>query len=163
VPQADSLRVRKNTVEVRLALAGSPPRRVELFLAEQGWRGFSQQRVLDLLEQDDCFLPARDLETGGWETLNARAVVWIGVSRLEAEAESSGDELFDYRKLVRVELEGCDALEGEILYSAPETSARVVDVLNRRERFLRLWSGDRVFLVNKGSILRVVEATISGR
>ena len=161
--QTDSLRVRKNTVEVELSFAGGPPRRVELFLAEHGWRGFSQQRVLDLLEQEDSFLPARDLETGRWETLNARAVVWIGVSRVEADAESPGDELFDYRKLVRVELDGCDALEGEILYSAPEGSARVVDVLNRRERFLSLWSGDRVFLVNKNSVLRVVEATVTGQ
>ncbi|MEO8349236.1 MAG: hypothetical protein ABI610_10015, partial [Acidobacteriota bacterium] len=52
-------------------------------------------------------------------------------------------------------------LEGEILYSAPEGSARVVDVMNRRERFFRVWSGDRVFLVNKDSVLRLVEATIA--
>jgi hypothetical protein len=32
-----------------------------------------------------------------------------------------------------------------------------VDHLNRKERFFRLWNGERVFLVNRGSVLRVVE------
>lgn len=160
--QAKTLRVRKERLEVDLALAGAPPRKVELFLAEHGSHGFSRQRVLELIERADCFLPACDRITGEWESFNARAVVWIAMSRASADADGPGEELYDYRRLVRVELDGSEPLEGEILYSAPEGSARVVDVLNRRDRFLRLWSGDRVFLVNKDSVLRVVEATMSG-
>jgi hypothetical protein len=155
------LRVRKNRLEVDLALAGALPRRVELFLAEHGSRSFDRQQVLELLEQADSYLPARDLGTGDWESFNARAIAWIGMSRAAADADDSG-ELYDHRRLVRVEFERGEPLEGEILYSAPEGSARVVDVLNRRERYFRLWSGDRVYLVNKDSVLRVVEATISG-
>ena len=159
---AKPLRVRKDPLEVDLALAGATPRRVELFLAEHGSREFRRQRVVDLFEQAESFLPACDRRTGEWESFNARSVVWIAMSRDSAEADGAGDELYDHRRLVRVELDGSDALEGEILYSAPEGFARVVDVMNRRERFIRLWSGDRVFLVNKESILRVVEATVSG-
>lgn len=161
MPQLDSLRVHKETLEVELALSGGAPRRVELFLAEHGSHDFKRQSVLELLEQGGCFLPVRDLETGVREAFNSRAIVWIGMSRDTADSESSSDELYDNQKLVRVALSGGDVLEGEILYSAPEGSARVVDLMNRRERFFRLWSGDRVFLVNKDFVLRLVEVTIS--
>jgi hypothetical protein len=160
--QAKPLRVRKEPLEVELALAGATPRRVELYLAEHGSHGFSRQRVRELIEQSECFLPACDGATGGWESFNARAVVWIALSRACADADGAAEELYDHRRLVRVEFERGEPLEGEILYSAPEGSARVVDVLNRRERYFRLWSGDRVYLVNKDSVLRVVEATITG-
>ncbi|MDQ5858265.1 MAG: hypothetical protein M3542_08330 [Acidobacteriota bacterium] len=155
------LRIRKETIEVELVLAGDPPRRVKLFLAEHGSHGFDRQRVLDLLEQPGSFLPACDLETGNWESFNSRSVVWIAMSRSSADAEGSGTDLYDRRKLVRVALAAGGSLEGDLLYCAPEEAARVVDVMNRRERFLRLWSGDRVFLVNKDSVLRVVESTVS--
>lgn len=163
MPVSDPLRVQKNTAEVELALAGATPRRVELFLAEHGAHDFRRQSVLDLLDQGGTFLPIRDHETGVWEALNARAVVWIAMARVTADAEDSGGELYDHEKLVRVALLGGEALEGEILYAAPEGAARVVDFLNRRERFFRLWSGDRVLLVNKDFVLRVVEETSSGK
>lgn len=160
--QAKPLRVRKQALEVELALPGAVPRRVELFLAEHGAHGFSRQRVLELIEESEWFLPACDGTSSEWESFNVRAVVWIAMSRASAEADAAGEELYDHRKLVRVELDGSRPLEGEILYSAPDGFARVVDVMNRRDRFLRLWSGDLVYLVNKNSVLRVVEATVSG-
>jgi hypothetical protein len=92
-----------------------------------------------------------------WESFNARAVVWIAMSRESAGAEGSTEELYDFRKFVRLALSGGGALEGEILYSAPDGETRLVDFLNRPERFLKVWDGDRLFLVNKESVLRVVE------
>lgn len=140
-----------------LALAGRPPRRMTLFLAEHGDHAFGRQTILELLEQAEPFLPARDVETGVCEIFNARAVVWIGMSRNAMDAEGSADELFEQRRCVRVALTGGASLEGEILYSASADGTRLVDYLNRRERFLRLWDGDRVFFVNRESVLRVVE------
>jgi hypothetical protein len=152
-----ALRVRKDPLEVELALAGRAPRRVQLYLAEHASHAFVRQRVLDLLEQPGSFLPACDLESGEWESFNAHAVVWIGISRPSADAESPGDELYEHRKFVRLALAGGGTLEGEVLYSAPDGEARLVDYLNRPDRFLRLWDGDRLFLVNKESVLRIVE------
>lgn len=157
---AKPLRVRKEPIEVELALTGETPKQVELFLAEHGSHHFNRQRVLELLDQAGSFLPVRDRDTGEYAASNSRAIVWIGMSRLSADAEG-GDELYDYRKALRVELAGGRALEGEILYSAPEGAARLVDFLNRGERFFRLWSGERVFLVNKDFVSRIVEATIA--
>jgi hypothetical protein len=155
--QAKSLCVRKDTVEVELALDGHPPRRVTLFLAEHGGHGFEHQTVLDLLEQVEPFLPARDVETGVWEAFNARAVVWIGMSRQAMDEEAAPDELFEHRRRVRVSLAGGGSLEGEVLYSGPDGETRLVDYLNRRERIFRLWNGDRIFLVNKDSVVRIDE------
>jgi hypothetical protein len=151
------LRIRKEALSVELMLAGDLPRRVELFLAEHGSRDFNRQRVLDLLEEVGPFLPVRDLETGEWESFNSNAVVWIGMSGDSIDSEGSSDELFEHRRSVRVSLVGGASLEGEVLYSAPDGGSRLVDHLNRKERFFRLWNGERVFLVNRGSVLRVVD------
>jgi hypothetical protein len=150
------LRVRKDPFEVELALAGRPPRKVELFLAEHGSHEYSRQRVLDLLEHGG-FLPACDVETGRWETFNAMAVCWIGMSRDSVEAEGGAEELFEHRKVVRLTITGGTSLEGEILYSAPDGEARLVDYLNRPERFVRVWNGERVYLVRKESVVLMVE------
>ncbi len=152
------LRVPKNALEVELALAGAAPRQVELFLAEHESHGFHRQGVLNLLVgQVGSFLPVRDLETGEWESFNSRAVAWIGISGASIDAEESGDELFEQRRSVRVALAAGNWLEGEVLYSGPDGGSRLVDHLNRNERYFRLWRGDRVFLVNKEWVLRVVE------
>ena len=152
-----ALRVRKDPLVVELALAGRPPRRVELYLAEHGSPGFARQRVLDLLEQGSGFLPAVDVETGRWETFNANAVSWIGMSRDSVEAEGAAEELFEHRKVVRLTLAGGVSLEGEILYSAPDGEARLVDYLNRPERFVRVWNGERVYIVRKETVVLAVE------
>jgi hypothetical protein len=150
------LRVPKKTLEVDLALVGSAPRRVELFLAEHGSHDFDRQHVLELLDQDAGFLPIRDLETGGWEAVNSRAVVWVGIAGFSVD-DGTGDELFEHRRPARVALTGGAWLEGEVLYSSADSGPRLVDHLNRRERYFRVWKSDQVFLVNKEWVLRVVE------
>ena len=163
MPSLESaLRIRKETIEVELVLSGAAPRRVEMFLAEHGSHGFSRESVLELLESPSSFSAGprpRKRHVGGHQL--ARCSCAIGMSRHSADADEVAIELYDHRKLVRVTLVGGGTLEGEILYSAPEGSARVVDVMNRRERILRLWSGDRVFLLNKEYVLRVVEGTVT--
>jgi hypothetical protein len=155
--QTKDLRVRKDPLEVELALVGRAPRQVEIYLAEHGAHDFVRQRVLDLIEKVDAFLPACDVESGQWETFNARSIVWIGISRPTVDVEGSADELFEHRRDVHVSLAGGESLRGEVLYSAPDGESRLVDYLNRRDRFFRLWNGDRVFLVNKESVVRIVE------
>jgi hypothetical protein len=155
--EPENLRIRKRPLEVNLALFGSEPRRVRLFLAEHGSHDFNRQRILDLLEQVDSFLPACDLGSGDCESFNSRAVAWIGVPLAPVEGEESAEELFEHRRRVRIVLFGALSLDGELLYSAPAEASRVVDLLNRKERFFRLWTEDQVYLVNKDSVLSVIE------
>ena len=151
------LRVPKNPVEVEVALQGDRPRRVEVFLAEHGSHDFNRQKVLELLDQADSFLPVRDLETGRWESFNSHSIVWIGMSASSIDAEGSADELFEHRRSIRVGLASGDWLDGEVLYSAPDSGPRLVDHLNRGERYFRLWRGDRILFVNKDRVSTVVE------
>ena len=151
------LRIPKSPLEVELAFAGEPPRRVELYLAEHSSHDFCPERVLDLLEQSENFLPACDLESGEWESFNARHVAWIGMPVETFDAGGSATELFEQRRSVRVFLAGGDVLAGELLYTSPDESSRVVDLMNRDERFFRLWTDDRVLLVNREAVIRVLE------
>jgi hypothetical protein len=163
VTQTDPLRIPKEAFAVELALAGAVPRRVDIFLAEQRANEFRRQVVLDLLDQDQAFLPAIDTSTGKRETFNKDALLWIGVplAPFGSQAASGEDELFEFRRPVRVDLIGGEPLEGELLYSAPEQSTRLVDYLNEPGRFLRLWARETLYLINKAFVLRVVEIAAS--
>jgi hypothetical protein len=163
VSRTEPLRIPKEAFAVDLALAGAVPRRVEIFLAEQRADELRRQIVLDLLEHAQAFLPARDAATGKWEIFNKDALLWIGVplAPFGSQAGAGEDELFEFRRPVRVDLIGAEPLGGELLYSAPEQSTRLVDYLNEPGRFVRLWSKETLFLINKAFVLRVVEIAAS--
>jgi len=158
--QTEVLRIRKQAVLVELALAGSQARRVEVFLAEHEAHQFRRQHVIDLLQSARGFLPARDGDTGLWELFNKDVLMWIRVPLAPLggeEAESDDDELFDFRKNVRVDLMSGSPLQGELLYSAPEESTRTADYLNLEGRFFHLWQEGHLYLVNKAFVQRIVE------
>ena len=161
--RTEPLRVPKEAFAVELALAGAAPRRVEIFLAEQRANEFRRQLVLDLLEHVQAFLPARDAATGKGEIFNKDALLWIGVplAPFGSQAGTGEDELFEFRRPVRVDLIGAAPLAGELLYSAPEQSTRLVDYVNEPGRFLRLWAKETLYLINKAFVMRVVEIAAS--
>ena len=156
--ETETLRISKKAVAVDLTLAGGRPRRVQIFLAEQRANEFRRQDVLDLLENVHAFLPVRDARSADREIINKDALLWIGVplSPFGSEPEAA-EELFEFRRPVRVELLGTSPLDGELLYSAPSESTRTVDYLNAPGRFLRLWAKDRLYLINKTFVLRILE------
>jgi hypothetical protein len=150
------LRIPKSPLEVELAFAGQAPRRIELYLAEHSSHDYSPERVLDLLEHSENFLPACDLESGEWESFNSRQVAWIGMP-VESFDGGTATELFEQRRWVQIFLAGGDVLRGELLYTSPDESSRVVDLMNRNERFFRLWTEDQVLLVNREAVVRILE------
>lgn len=156
--QTEPLRIRKQAVAVELALAGSPPRTVEVFLAEHRANEFRRQDVLDLLESVHAFLPVHEAGSLVWEIINKDALLWIGVPLAPFGSEADApEELFEFRRMVRVELLGAGALDGELLYTTRQESTRTVDYLNETGRFVRLWAKDRLYLVNRTFVLRIVE------
>jgi hypothetical protein len=160
VRHTELLRIRKQAVLVDLALAGSEARQAEVFLAEHEAHEFRRQHVIDLLQSMRGFLPARDWETGLWELFNKDVLMWIRVPLAPLggeEAESGDDELFDFRKNVRVDLMGGSPLQGELLYSAPDEYTRTADYLNLEGRFFHLWQEGHLYLVNKSFVQRIVE------
>lgn len=150
------LKVPKRAVQVELHLYEVGPRRFELYLAEQGARDPRPESVVARLEDDAQFLPGRDVSEEEWALVNKAAIVWADVPE-EAAVLSLEEELYDHRRPLEVELIGGGVLRGELLYSAPDNRARTVDYLNQPGRFLRVFRGGGLALVNKGWILRAVE------
>ena len=157
--ETETLRIAKKAVAVDLTLEGGQPRRVEIFLAEHRANEFRPQDVLDLLENVNAFLPVRDLGSSEQEVINRDALLWIGVplTPMGVEPDASEQLLFEFRRAVRVELLGAAALHGDLLYSAPQESTRLVDYVNEPGRFLRLWAKDRLYFISKTFVLRIVE------
>jgi hypothetical protein len=152
-----SLRVPTQTVRVEVAFPSAPPRLFELFAPSDEANRPARARVADLLERDPRFLPARETETGVLVALGTHAIAWLGVPLARTDDVFDEDDLFDHRRDVQITLGDGSQLSGELLYSAPASGTRVLDVLNAGARFLPLWLSDRVLFVNKARVWSVSE------
>jgi hypothetical protein len=150
------LKVPKRAVQVELHLHEVGVRRLEVFLAEHGPRDPRPESVVDRLEDDEAFLPGRDPDADAWMLVNKDAIVWASLPA-EAATLSLDDELFDHRFSIHVELFGGEKLEGELLYSAPGARARPVDYLNQPGRFVRVFRGGGLALINKRWLICAIE------
>lgn len=163
------LRIAKIPMTVELAVEGAPPIQIEVQVDEHPDRGLHRQRLLDVLEHPEPFLPAHDLGRSEWAVFNKATMLWVAVPLssgvLPVEEEPPLDErepLYEVRHIVAVELvSGVEHL-GELLYNPREGRARVSDYLNGPGRFFRLWTDDCVFLINKSYVRRVVERDRGG-
>jgi hypothetical protein len=159
------LRMPTTTVPVRLALVGHDPGSAELFLNQTVRK--SRTAVVDavgaLIDEPSAFLPVK----GARDTvrlLSKHAIAWIAVNREQPSSDGDFDNepsevvtLYDRQHHVLVELTTGKILKGTLFDSAPSDRPRVIDHLNRASRFLRLWTSDEHYLINKDQILAVVE------
>jgi len=165
------LKVPMRPVAVELALVGHEPGSAELFVPDVPRSGHSQlvQDVAEMLDEGDPFLPVR---VGRHVTLcNKAAVEWVAVPPGSAGAGSRGDAiphevesepsevltLYDQKHDLRVEVVGGLTVDGHVLYTSPSGQQRVIDHLNRVGRFLWVWQGQTLYLVNRQHIVRVLE------
>lgn len=160
-------------VAVRLALVGSSPTAVDMFVPDASRRGLGQL-LDDLAAQlagDSRFLAAR---TANRVRLVAKhAIAWVAVARRDpppvepaASADPPGDAasppaeeltLYDHQHFVEVELAHGTKLIGTLLDSAPADHSRVIDHLNRAGGWLRLWTTDQHYLINVAQVVAVTE------
>jgi hypothetical protein len=175
--EPSELRVPTRAVLVELALVGQPPAAAELFLGGTPPTSRSQlaAEVAAILEDGTGFLP---VATSGVVSLcNKATVVWVALrggsaasgtvgggggsegvpEPVESAEPSEVVTLYDHRHEVRVELAGGGAIDGHVLYTSPEGRNRVVDFLNRSARYLWLWEGTTLYLINKQHVVRVLE------
>jgi hypothetical protein len=151
---ASGYRVPKQPILVELALAAGEPLRAELYLAEQQAQAYRREEILDLLERDEAFLPARAVETGAWTVVNRDAIRWLAIRQ---EAEEPEPVLYEHARDVTVVLLDGQTLQGKLLYNAPADHARLVDILNAPGRFFRLWRGQEVLAVNRAHVACIRE------
>jgi hypothetical protein len=152
--------VPKRVVTVELLLHGRQPELAHIFVPATEGGALARHAVVDLLEKDHAFVPTQSQHERTPQIINKDALVWIAVASDAAAGAADDDALFEFRHEVRVELAGGAALAGELLYSLPPEHARVTDYLNSPGRFFRLWTAERLYLINKYFVERVVESPL---
>jgi hypothetical protein len=167
VPGAGELRIPKIPMAVELAVAGGETRAVEVHVAAHQDHTYRRERLLDLLEDPAQFLPALDVARGEWAVFNKQTVMWVAIpldsGELPVEDEApSNEQLYDVGCAVEVELTSGERKAGELLYTPPTERPRVSDFLNQAGRFFRLWTGQHVYLINKGYVVCVAERQEGG-
>ncbi len=153
--------VPKRSVLVEITLAGRSPLTLRLFLSEQAATRTGGERLSDLLNGPDGFLPASDNEDQV-VFLHRQAVLCLSVdadSEFGGEHASAEDLAPEHAISTQVEIlmDNGDCMTGELRYLMPEGSRRLQDLLNQPEKFLILRDGERAHLINKGHILRVAQ------
>ena len=162
--RTSELRIPTMVVSVRLAIAGTAPAAVEMFVPDVPRRGRGQ--LLDdlavQLDGEARFLPVRTASRV--RLLGKHAIAWIAVDRHDPEDAAPEPReipeeltLFDHQHFVEVELAHGAKLIGTLLDSAPADHSRVGDHLNRCGRWLRLWTTDQHYIINALQVVAVTE------
>ncbi len=165
----DGLNLPKLAVAIELAVHGHGACRVEVFVAMHVSSGYRPQHVLEVLESSESFLPTRPVGGERFTLVNKAAIVWVRIALahgelpVEESAEVVSPTLFDVVHRVAVELSAGEVIEGHLMYSSPFGQARVIDYLNRTDRFVRLWTSEHLYLLNKAFVIGVTERDASAR
>ncbi|MFN0063956.1 MAG: hypothetical protein ACKVPX_15725 [Myxococcaceae bacterium] len=150
----EELRVPKRQARVELRWPGGKTQSVAVYLAEFASTHTGAQRISELLNGRDAFVPAFDVE--------AEAVVFlrctnISVVRVQADLEPSDAEqhTLPQEHEVRITLMDGTTVSGLMSYVRPPGRERVMDFLNEESRFFPLLDKDQTLLVNKEHVARV--------
>lgn len=168
MPAADpvaTLRLPTTPVVVEVALVGRMPEEVVLHLAVSPDQPMHAGALIDLLEQHEPFLPAQPIDDRRFVFLRREAVARVSLARSTAATAGElldEEELFDVDAGVRIELDGGEAVEGRLLFTGAPGRERVSDHLNAPGRFLRVYTPDRLHLVHKHHVARIVELDVEG-
>jgi hypothetical protein len=152
-PRMDPLRVPKRRIVIDVSFADGESHRVAVFLAERASTHDGPERIADLFNAEQEFIPAVEIE-GGAMTFLSRAA--IAVVRSD-EPDWDRDEInLPVEHEVEVLLDSRQSLRGLLSYVLPPERCRVVDYLNEAAPFFALIEDGRAALVNKRHVRRVV-------
>jgi hypothetical protein len=151
---SDELRVPKRQTQVELLLPGGGTRQVMVFLAEFAGSHAGHERLSDLVNGANEFLPALDLAT---DTMSFVGRAGIAAARVARDWESMYGLGDAEEHEVEITLADGTALRGLIQFELPPERSRLLDYLNDSQPFVRLDEGAKVILVNKRHIARVAK------
>ena len=158
---SEAYQIPKRGVLAEITLVGRSPMTLRFFLSEQAATHTGGERLNDLLNGQDSFIPACD-EEDRVVFVHRQAVLCVSV---DAQTELGGDgasaeELAPEHAIcaqVEILMDNGDSFSGTLRYLMPEGNRRVQDLLNQPRQFLILRDGERARLINKNHILRVVQ------
>lgn len=150
----------KVPVPARVTLVGRNPIPMTLFLSKGARDHAGSERLGDLFNAPDVFLPALD-RRGRVQFLRRDAVALVS-ARIDDETAMSGAvepvagrSVRPQRAKVRVRLEDGPTLWGTLDYVMPAGRQRVLDFLNTVEPFLALRRNGLLHVINKRRIMQV--------
>jgi len=149
----EDLRVPKRRVPVEVVQPGGAVRRVAVFLAENASTHEGPERLSDVLNGGEEFIPAFDEEARVMTFLNRKSLAAARVSR-EVEGDDGDEVTIPTEHEVEIDLAGGTRLRGIVSYVRPG-NGRLVDFLNERAPFFRLLEPESVALVSRRHVARV--------
>ena len=150
----EDLKVPKRRAPVEVLLPGGAARQMTVFLAEFASTHSGPERLSDLLNAQDEFVPALDIATDTMSFLARHSIAAARVARQwEVGEELAGTE----EEEVEITLTSGATLRGTLRFALPPGRSRLLDHLNDAQPFVRLEEGEKVALVNKRHIARVAK------
>ncbi len=146
----DNQRISVETRQVKLTLSSGSQLTGETFLQLHGEHLSGLQKVGEILNGEDNFLPLR--YEGKVELINLEQVVSIAVA-----AEEEFDPLLALGEEHQIWIEPTvgEAINVRIFVNLPGGRNRVKDFLNQKIRFLLLLQKDQIIYLARNRILRV--------
>lgn len=155
--RSDSYRIPKHQVSVAVALHGSEPEEVSVFLHPRAASHAGQERPSELLLNDEPFLTVVSGD-GGVRWLNKAAIAWMTVApelemsgRSETEARLAAEQCTP----IDVTLDDGRVFIGEVSILLPHANSRLQDFLNASERFFEVRDAHAIHFVNRDRVVMV--------
>lgn len=146
---AEELRVEKKQERVGLFMADGVVFEGIVFLSQYAMYHSGEQRVVDLLLEEDAFLPTKVID-GEFQLVRKDM---IGHIRCAVHLE----EGLDYtERQVRICFVGGETLLGKVKMNMPPHAARLTDYINSGNDFFPLFSGEHSYLVNRNLIRNLI-------
>jgi hypothetical protein len=150
---SEDLKVPKRRAQVEVLLPGGAVRQVTIFLAEYASAHDGPERLSDLLNGGDDFVPALDLASDTMTFLGRQSIAAARVAPDWDEEDAPATS----QQEVEITLADGTELHGSMAFVMSEEHSRLLDYLNDSPPFLRLIEQGRVALVNKRHIARVAK------
>ena len=153
---SEEYRIPRRQIMAQVTLVSEPPRDLLLFVGLHAASHDGFERPSDVLNGRDSYVPARDAQNT-MRLLNLDSILVVTVAAKDesvlgsVEFQASEASCMD----VVVALEGGLRLRGYVRYVLPHGQQRLQNYLRLPERFLSLYDGPRVHLINRRRVIWV--------
>lgn len=149
---SDNLRVEKREEQVSLFMADGVILDGRVHLAQYAMLHSGEQTVLDLLMEDNPFLPMHS-SSGDFHLVQKGMISHL-------RCKISANEKLEYtERQVKISFSGGETLRGALKFDMPKHSVRLTDYINAGNNFFPLFSGEVTYLVNRSLIRDIVLLT----
>ena len=145
----NDLRIEKRQEQVSLFMADGTVLKATVFLAQYAHSHSGEQTLLDLLLEEDPFLPAK-AENGNFHLVRKGMI-----SHIRCQVEL--DPLLEYTiRQVKVCFPGGNSLAGQIKIDLPPNFARLTEYINDGNEFFPFFQDEQSYLINRSLVRDLV-------